>query len=253
MKDKKRVLILVVAYNAQSTIVELLKRFDKKTVSLADKILVADDASNDNTAKIAEEYKRKSNLTELEVIRHKVNKGYGGNQKWGYNYAIKKSFDIVVLLHGDLQYAPEQIPELIRPIQENKADFVFGSRIAGHPLKGGMPPYKFLGNKFLTMIENFILKTRLTEFHSGFRAYNVSALKDIPFNKNSDDFHFDSEIIIQLVMAKKKISEFTIPTRYGSEECNVNPILYGLNILKILGEYALHKSNLKKCEKFDIK
>lgn len=252
MSDKNKILILIVAYNAKLTIRPLLDRIPKQTLKEVDEILVADDCSQDNTAEIALEYKKKYNIKKIKVIRHSKNKGYGGNQKWGYNYAIKNNFDIVVMVHGDAQYPPEQILELIEPIKQKKAAFVFGSRIAGNPIKGGMPIYKFIGNKFLTSLENIILRTNLSEFHSGFRAYSVHALKEIPFNKDSDDYHFDSEIITQLVITKKKISEIIIPTFYGKEKCNVNSIKYGLNILKVLSQYILHISHLKRYEKFEI-
>jgi glycosyltransferase involved in cell wall biosynthesis len=249
---KKRVLVLIVAYNAEKTISKLLDRFDKKTLNHADEILLADDASKDNTTKVAGWYKQANNLKKLTIVHHKINKGYGGNQKWGYNYAMKNNFDVVVMVHGDAQYPPEYILKLIKPIEEGRADFMFGSRMTGDPLKGGMPLYKFFGNKFLTFTENLILGTNLSEFHSGFRAYNVDALKQIPLDKCSDNFHFDSEIIVQLALAKKKIGEITIPTCYGDEKCNVNSIGYGMNILKILFQYLLNKFKIKKYDKFSI-
>jgi len=253
MGNKKKILILIVAYNAESHIKSVLGRISKKTIDASSEMLLVDDASCDKTAYAALEYKKRHNLKKLKIVRHAKNKGYGGNQKWGYNYAIQNNFDIVVMLHGDAQYPPEYVPSLIELISIENAGFAFGSRMNGHPLQGGMPIYKYLGNKFLTSLENFILKTNLSEFHSGFRAYSVEALKKIPFNENSDDFHFDSEIIIQLIMSNQKIKEFTIPTHYGSERCYVNPILYGLNILKVLWQYILNKYNIKKYAKFDIK
>ncbi len=250
---KKKILVLVVAYNARLTIEKLLNRFPKKVLNEVTEILIADDASQDDTYKIALDYKNKNKIQKLKVVRHKQNKGYGGNQKWGYNYAIKNKFDIVVMVHGDCQYPPEYIPILIQPLKQDRAAFVFGSRIAGQPLKGGMPIYKFIGNKFLTFCENLVFRTNLSEFHSGFRAYSVSALNEIPFNKNSDVFHFDSEIIAQLVLAKKKIKEITIPTCYGDEKCNVNSIGYGFDVLKVILQYLLQKYNLKSYDKFNIK
>ncbi|MCK5624404.1 glycosyltransferase family 2 protein [Candidatus Pacearchaeota archaeon] len=250
---KKKILILVVTYNAELTIGKLLNRFPKSVLEEATEILVADDCSQDNTYKIAIDYKNKKQFQKLKVIKHKQNKGYGGNQKWGYNYAIENKFDIVVMVHGDCQYPPEDVPDLIKPLKQDKADFVFGSRIAGQPLKGNMPLYKFIGNKFLTFCENLAFRTNLSEFHSGFRAYSVSALKEIPFNKNSDVFHFDSEIIIQLIIAKKRIKEIVIPTCYGEEKCNVNSIGYGFAVLNLILEYLLQKYNIKKYDKFNIK
>lgn len=251
MQNKKKILVLVVAYNAEKTISKLLDRFDKETLDHVDEILLANDAPKegtprDNTAKIAEHYKQTHNLNKLTIVSHEKNKGYGGNQKWGYNYAIKNNFDIVVLVHGDAQYPPEYILPLIKPIEDVKIDFMFGSRMTGHPLKGGMPIYKFFGNKILTFAENIVLGTHLSEFHSGFRAYNVHALKEIPFNKDSNDFHFDSEIIVQLIIAKKKIGQITIPTTYGDEKCNVNSIRYGISIVGMLVYYLLHVTRIRR-------
>jgi len=250
---KKKILVLIVAYNAELTIGKLLNRFPKDVLNEITELLIADDDSQDNTSKIAFDYKNKKQFQKLKIVKHKQNKGYGGNQKWGYNYAIRNKFDIVVMVHGDCQYPPEYIPGLIRSLKQDKADFVFGSRIAGQPLKGGMPLYKFIGNKFLTFCENLVFRTNLSEFHSGFRAYSVSVLKEIPFNKNSDVFHFDSEIIAQLIIAKKRIKEIIIPTCYGDEKCNVNSIGYGFAVLKVILQYLLQKYNLKKYDKFNIK
>jgi glycosyltransferase involved in cell wall biosynthesis len=249
----KKILVLVVAYNAEKTISTLLDRFDKKTLDRVDEILIADDASKDNTSKVAEWYKKAKKLDKMRIVHHEKNKGYGGNQKWGYDYAIKKGFDIVVMIHGDAQYPPEYILPLVKPIELGEADFVFGSRMAGNPIKGGMPLYKYLGNIFLTTVENIALGTRLTEFHSGFRAYNVHKLKKIPLNLDSDGFHFDSEIIIQLVLAKGKIREITIPTFYGDEKCNVKVVQYGLNILKELLKLYLHRFKIRRYAKYNIK
>ncbi len=247
----KKLMILVVAYNAESTIKHLLERMPKEVWKRASEVVIADDASNDFTSVIANEYKLRNRKNNLTIIKHQKNKGYGGNQKWGYTYAMKKGYDLAVMIHGDAQYPPEKILDLIKPLEENKADFVFGSRMAGHPIKGGMPVYKFFGNIFLTTIENIILRTRLTEFHSGFRAYSIHALKNIPLNLNSDGFHFDSEIIIQLVIAGKKIKEIIIPTFYGAEKCNVKVISYGLNILRELLKYLLTKYNIKIYPKYN--
>jgi glycosyltransferase involved in cell wall biosynthesis len=248
MKNKKT-LILVLAYNASSTIEELLDRIPPLVYSKSD-ILVADDASRDDTHLVAEKYKKDKAINRMKVVKHKKNKGYGGNQKWGYDYAIENGYDIVVMLHGDVQYAPEYIPSITIPLERGDADFVFGSRITGDPLGGGMPMYKYLGNKFLTGVENIVLGTSLSEFHSGFRAYSVGALRDLPLHLCSDDFHFDSEIIVQFVVNKKKIYEVTIPTRYAKEICYVNVVSYGLNVLRILLQYLSTRYKLKEYDKF---
>jgi len=249
----KKILIFILTYNHKDTIINVLDRIPKEIWDKSAEILVADDQSKDNTRELALEYKKKNKLSKLTVVRHEENRGYGGNQKFCYNYGIKKGYDIAVMVHGDGQYAPEEIPKLLIPLEQNRADFVFGSRMTGNPLKGGMPLYKFLGNKFLTMTENIFLRTKLSEFHSGFRLYSLEALKDIPFNKLSDDYYFDSEIILQLVLAKKRIAERPIPTHYGNEICYVNSIPYGLSILKMLGEFTLHKNRIRRYNKFDIK
>jgi len=197
-------------------------------------------------------YQSKTKLPNLRIHKHIKNKGYGGNQKFAYQYAIDHGFDIVVMLHGDAQYAPEKIPYLLEPFENGKADMVFGSRMRGKPLKGGMPFHKFLGNKALTAIENSVLGLNLSEYHSGFRLYSCKALKKIPFHLCSDDFHFDSDILIQFKIANLKIVERPIPTYYGDEKCHVNIISYGLNILRSLTEYILHKKGVIKVKKFNL-
>ena len=249
VKDKK-IMVLVVAYNAEKTITNLLDRIPKEIWAKAEEIVVSDDSSKDKTAEVALKYKKDKKKKNLVVVRQEKNRGYGGNQKWGYNHAIKKGYDIVVMLHGDVQYSPEDMPRLLKPLEEDGAGMVFGSRMAGHPLKGGMPLYKYFGNIFLTTVENIVLRQRLTEFHSGYRLYSVSALKRIPFNLCSNDFHFDSEIIVQLIIARQKIMELPIDTHYGNEKCYVNVVSYGLNVLKTMGEYLFNKFGLKRYAKF---
>lgn len=159
--------------------------------------------------------------------------GYGGNQKRGYQYFIDKDFDVVILLHGDGQYAPEVISDLYTPIVRGQADAVFGSRMMrnyGGPLKGGMPLYKYIGNRILTSFENKALSMRLTEFHSGYRAYNLHALKQLKFDNMTNDFHFDTEIIIKLQHQRMTIMEVPIPTYYGDEICYVNGMKYAKDV-----------------------
>ena len=247
---KSKIMIFILSYNHRRTIMHLLDRIPKDTWDRVSEVLIADDASHDDTVERALKYKKDRKLKKLTIIKHKKNKGYGGNQKFCYNYAIKKGYDITAMLHGDLQYPPEYILTLSEQIEKGNTDMMFGSRMSGHPLKGGMPLYKFFGNIFLTTIENLILGTRLTEFHSGFRVYSVQALKEININNLSDDFHFDSEIIVKLVMAGKKIGEMPIPTFYGDEKCNVNSIKYGINILILMGKYLLQKYNFRNYDIF---
>ena len=170
----------------------------------------------------------------LHVLSNPINQGYGGNQKIGYHFAIRNGFDYVALLHGDGQYAPECLPELVTPLLRDEADAVFGSRMLtpGAALRGGMPLYKFVGNKILTAIQNRLLRSRLSEFHSGYRIYSTNALRSIPFSLNSQGFPFDTEIIIQLMIAGKTIRELAIPTYYGSEISHVNGIPYAWDVVR---------------------
>ena len=196
--DKKRIGVLVVAYNAASTLAKVLDRIPTEIRPDIEEVIVSDDHSQDSTYLVGLGYQQQSDLP-ITLIRQPTNLGYGGNQKAGYNLAIEHGLDIVVMLHGDGQYAPESLPEILAPLLNEEADAVFGSRtmIKGAARKGGMPLYKFAGNRILSRFENAALGTNLSEFHSGYRAYSVSALKQLPFEKNSDGFNFDTQIIIQ--------------------------------------------------------
>ena len=224
--------VLIVAYNAQDTLTKVLDRIPNDFASNIDSILVCDDASTDETHKVGLEYKTKSQLP-LTIVRHEVNLGYGGNQKTGYQWAIKKNLDVVVLLHGDGQYAPEYLSQMVEPIMTGRADVVFGSRMItqGGARQGGMPLYKFIGNKVLTFFQNRLVRVSLTEWHSGYRAYSIAALRRVNFLKNSDYFDFDSQIILQMIGARQRIIEIEIPTFYGDEISRVNGIKYGVKIL----------------------
>jgi glycosyltransferase involved in cell wall biosynthesis len=224
--------ILIVAYNAQDTLAKVLDRIPSDFVKQIDAILVCDDASTDDTHKVGLSYQSKSQLP-LTIVRHEINLGYGGNQKTGYQWALEKNLDLVVLLHGDGQYAPEYLPQMVEPIVSGRAEVVFGSRMItqGGARQGGMPLYKFVGNKILTKLQNRLAKVSLTEWHSGYRAYSVASLRKINFLKNSDYFDFDSQIILQMIGARQRIVEIEIPTFYGDEISRVNGIKYGIKIL----------------------
>jgi len=224
--------VLIVAYNAKDTLARVLDRIPQDFAQQIDSILVCDDASTDNTHQVGLEYKSGSNLP-LTIVRHEINLGYGGNQKTGYQWALEKNLDAVILLHGDGQYAPEYLPQMVEPIISGRADVVFGSRMItqGGARKGGMPLYKYVGNKILTYLQNSLAKVSLTEWHSGYRAYSISALRKVNFLKNSDYFDFDSQIILQMIGARQRITEIEIPTFYGDEISRVNGIKYGLKIL----------------------
>ena len=252
----KKIAIFIPTYNHAKTLPLVLDRIPNSVKNQVKEIFVADDESKDNTHMVGLWYKKEKGLDNLTIFHHEKNKGYGGNQKWAYQYCIKKGYDIVIMLHGDAQYAPEKIADLIKPFERkdaNKIGMVFGSRMTGHPLKGGMPLYKYIGNKFLTWVENVVLGLHLSEYHSGYRAYNCQNLKKIPFHLCSDDFHFDSEIIVQLKLSGLEIRETPIPTYYGEEKCHVNVISYGMNVLKTMGEYLFHKTGISTSKKYNIK
>ena len=235
--DKKpAVLIFIVAYNAAKTIESVLTRIPP---TLADKysvaVLVADDCSKDDTAEVAKSFLSRGYWCAASVLRNPVNQGYGGNQKIGYQYAIDNHFDRVVLLHGDGQYAPEFMPSLLEPFDGDvSVAAVFGSRMLNKrdALKGGMPLYKFVGNQILTRIQNLLLRSSLSEFHTGYRIYAVNAIKSLPFRINTDDFHFDTEIIVQLIFAGANVVERPIPTYYGDEVCHVDGMKYAGDVMK---------------------
>ncbi|MBI2135156.1 glycosyltransferase family 2 protein [Candidatus Woesearchaeota archaeon] len=256
MGKKMKIAIFIIAYQAVRTLISAIERIPDEIKKRAEEIYVFDDCSDDNTYYAGLGYKYRNKVKKLNIYRNKENLGYGGNQKKGYNYAIKKGYDVVVMLHGDVQYAPEYIPQLIKPIIEGKADASMGSRFLGNPLAGGMPIWKYFGNRLLTAVENAVLGLRLSEYHTGFRAYRIDALKDIAIERCTDGYSFDTDILIQLHIKKKRIAEIPIPTHYGPESHNIsfrNSIVYGLNIMKSLIQYRLQKSGIKKIHKFDIK
>lgn len=243
----KRVGIFIMAYEAVRTLIAAYERIPAQLKNEAAEIYIIDDASEDNTFWAGMGYKLLHKIPNLNIYRNPRNLGYGGNQKRGLRHAIEREYDVVVVLHGDVQYAPERIPDLIQPILEGQADLVFGSRMTDHPLQGGMPLYKFLANKFLTAMENWALGMQLSEYHSGFRAYSCEALKKVRFERCTDEFHFDTEILIQFKAMGLRIAEIPIPTHYGPESHQVGfwiGMRYGLGILGSLLEYRLHKSRL---------
>ncbi|HXE64601.1 MAG TPA: bifunctional glycosyltransferase/class I SAM-dependent methyltransferase [Bryobacteraceae bacterium] len=233
---KKRVLIFIVAYHAETTIADVLRRIPATLNDAYEvDILIIDDSSRDLTFAKSHETAREAGIPfDIRILFNPVNQGYGGNQKLGYRYAIDRGYDYVALLHGDGQYAPECLPDLLGAFEEGDPAAVFGSRMLtkNGARGGGMPLYKFVGNKILTWTQNRLLRSHLSEFHSGYRIYSVDALRNIPFERNSNDFHFDTEIIIQLMFfAKRQIRELPIPTYYGDEICRVNGIAYAFNVV----------------------
>jgi glycosyltransferase involved in cell wall biosynthesis len=255
-EKKKRLLVFVVAYYAESTLKEVLERIPGELFRDYDcEILVIDDGSEDRTFAIGEEYGKAHPDIPLTVLRNELNQGYGGNQKIGYAYAVAEGFDLVALLHGDAQYAPEELPRLSAPVAAGEADAVFGSRMmtSGTALKGGMPLYKYVGNKILTRLQNAMLGTKLSEFHSGYRVYSVPVLAKLPFRLNSNDFHFDTEIIIQLLNHGARIKELPIPTYYGDEICRVNGMKYAKDVMMATLRNAAHRAGILYQRRFDTK
>ena len=251
---RRKLLIFVVAYYAESTLRRVLERIPASVFTNYDcEVLVVDDGSEDRTFEIGHEYKASHPEIRMTVLRNEYNQGYGGNQKIGYAYAIAHGFDFVALLHGDGQYAPEELPKLVAPLRDGYADAVFGSRMMERfgALKGGMPLYKFVGNKILTWCQNRLLGTKLSEFHSGYRVYSIETLQRIPFKLNTNDFHFDTEIIIQLLNAKARILELPIPTYYGNEICRVNGLKYAKDVMMATLRNAAHRAGLLYRRRFD--
>jgi glycosyltransferase involved in cell wall biosynthesis len=252
--NKPKLLVFVIAYYAESTLRRVLERIPPAVFEQYEcEVLVVDDASKDRTFEIGREYQQSHPEIRMTVLRNEFNQGYGGNQKVGYTYAIANGLDFVAMVHGDGQYAPEELPRLLEPLRSGEADAVFGSRMLQRfgALKGGMPFYKYVGNKVLTRLQNAMLGTNLSEFHSGYRIYRVKALEGIQFRLNSNDFHFDTEIIIQLFNAGARIVERPIPTYYGDEICRVNGMKYAKDVLSATLQNVAHRSGLLYQRRFD--
>ncbi len=240
----KKVTVVMPAYNAEKTLERTLEDIPRDWV---DEIILVDDASRDGTVGLA----RKLGLL---VFVHDKNKGYGANQKTCYREALKRGGDIMVMVHPDHQYDPTVIPQLITPLLDEECDAVFGSRmLGGRPLEGGMPKWKYLGNVFLTALENASFYMYLTEYHSGLRAYSRRYLETVKFDLNSDDFVFDSEIIAQGVIHRMRIKEIPITTRYFEEASKIGflrSVVYGLSIIKTLIKFKLHEKRIVRSGQF---
>jgi glycosyltransferase involved in cell wall biosynthesis len=231
--SKPRIGIFIIAYNAVNHLNKTIGRIPPEVYEQVEEIFVIDDCSQDNSFYAALGYKAEFNVQKLTVHRNEKNQGYGGNQKVGYQYAVDRGFDIVALVHGDGQYAPEALPQLLEPLVKGEADMVFGSRMAqpSRALKGGMPLYKFVGNRVLTYIQNKLSGLKLSEYHSGYRLYSVHALKKIPFQSFTNTWHFDTQIILAMAERDLRIVERPIPTYYGDEICHVNGIPYAIHCI----------------------
>lgn len=229
MTKKPKVIAVMPAYNAAKT---LFRTINDIPLGVVDKIILVDDGSTDKTVKLAKKMG-------LEVFTHPQNRGYGANQKTCYTLALSEKADIVVMIHPDYQYDSSLTAEMIRPIVQKRFDMMCGSRIRSRKeaLSGGMPPYKYIGNRFLTVVENLFLGQNLSEYHTGFRAYSSAILRKIPFHKYSDDFVFDQQLIFGVIEKQGKIGEISVPTRYFDEASSISfprSCVYGLSILRDL-------------------
>ena len=235
----KKISIVLPAYNAEKT---LEKTYNEIPFDIVDQVILVDDLSNDQTLEVAEK------LGIRQIIRHEKNLGYGGNQKSCYNIALELDFDIIVMLHPDYQYTPRLIHSMCYVIANGVYDVVLGSRILGRgALKGGMPLHKYIANRMLTLFQNVMMSQKLSEYHTGFRAYSKNVLENIDFNVNSDDFVFDNQIIAQIFYAGFEIAEITCPTRYFKDASSINlkrSITYGLGVMRTSIQYRLQKWEL---------
>ena len=241
MINNKVVTVVLPAYNAEST---LKKTFDEIPFDIVDHVVLVDDKSTDSTIKIAQE------LGIKHIISHDKNKGYGGNQKSCYNKALSLGSDIVIMLHPDYQYTPKLLHSMAYLIANGVYSVVFGSRILGKgALKGGMPLYKYISNRFLTFFQNLLMNNHLAEYHTGYRAFSAEVLRSIDYEKCSDNFVFDNQVIAQICDKGYEIAEITCPTKYFPEASSIkikNSIIYGCGVLKVSVCYFLHKLKLMK-------
>jgi len=246
-KDKKVVVVLP-AYNAALT---LEKTFAEIPFPLVDEVILCDDASKDETVRTAKK------LGIKHIIQHSDNRGYGGNQKSLYNKALELGADIVIMLHPDYQYTPKLIPSFVNIIGEDLYPVVLGSRILGKgALKGGMPLYKYIANRFLTLFQNLLINYKLSEYHTGYRAFDSKVLKAINFNENSDDFVFDNEMLSQIIYAGFDIAEVTCPTKYFDEASSINltrSIRYGLGVMRVSVCHLLQRLKLARFKMYESK
>jgi glycosyltransferase involved in cell wall biosynthesis len=242
---KPKVVVVMPAYNAAKTLHMTYADLPQNVVDL---VIVVDDGSSDETARIARELG-------LELFIHDRNYGYGANQKTCYREALRAGADIIVMVHPDYQYDPTLLPEIIRPIEAGEADVVLGSRLMGiHPIRQGMPWWKYYSNRFLTGLENLVFGLRLSEYHTGYRAFRREVLESVNLQMDSDRFIFDQEILAQIVNLKMRITEVPVPTRYFAQASSASLIqscVYGISILWLLVRYLLHRGGMVHQRQFD--
>ena len=245
MLEGKRVVVIMPAYNAEKTI---KKTYDEIPKEIVDEVIVTDDHSRDKTVEIAKKIG-------LEVYVHEKNKGYGANQKTCYKKALEKNADIVIMLHPDYQYPPRLITAMAGLIASGMFDVVLGSRVlGGMALKGGMPLYKYVANRILTLVENVLLGQKISEYHTGYRAFSKEVLSKLPILENSDDFLFDNQMLAQVVYFGFKIGEITSPSQYTKESSSIGfkrSVVYGLGVLLTAMNFVLQKLKISKFSIFD--
>jgi glycosyltransferase involved in cell wall biosynthesis len=243
MINDKKVIVVLPAYNAAKTLEITYNEID---FSIVDEVILVDDNSKDETITEAER------LGIHHIIRHEKNKGYGGNQKTCYNTALKLGADIVIMLHPDYQYTPKLIPSMAHLIANDLYHVVLGSRILGKgALAGGMPWYKYVANRLLTLFQNVLMNAKLSEYHTGYRAFSREILEKVNFNVNSDNFVFDNQMLAQIWYAGYEIAEITCPTKYFDDASSINlknSSVYGMGVLKTSVQFRLHKWGIKKCK-----
>ncbi len=239
MINNQKIVIVLPAYNASQTLENTIREIP---LDIVDDIILVDDQSTDNTINVAK------SLNIKHIIQHEKNKGYGGNQKTCYKKALSLNADIIIMLHPDYQYTPKLIHSMAYLIANNVYPVVIGSRILGKgALQGGMPLYKYIANRFLTLIQNLIINQKLSEYHTGYRAFSREVLEAIPFEVNSDNFIFDNQLLCQIFNKGYQIAEITCPTKYAKESSSINfknSTIYGLGVLKTSVQYALHRKRL---------
>lgn len=238
MIQGKRLVVVMPAYNAERT---LRRTYDELPHEYIDKVILVDDASDDRTVAI-------SRAIGVQTVLHRENRGYGGNQKTCYREALSFGADIVVMIHPDYQYSPKLVTAMASMVASGHYDVVLGSRIlSGDTLKGGMPLYKYAANRFLTLMENLLVGVKLSEYHTGFRAFSRQVLTTLPLERNSDDFVFDNEMLVQAVFFGFRIGEISCPTRYFEDASSINfsrSVRYGFGVLATALRYRMQKSGL---------
>lgn len=248
-----KLMIFIPAYKTRNTVCNVIDKIPKNVMEKTYEIVVIDNKSPDGTYEALLDYKKKNKISKLKVFQNPKNLGFGGNLKAGFEYAVSNKMDVMVVLHSDGQYPSSHIEQLIKPIEEGKAQTSFGSRFLGNPRAGGMPIWRFLGNIFLTQVENILINRNFSEWHSGFCAYDVNALKTLPFRLCESGYELTTDILLLFISNKYKIAEIEIPTHYGKESTSpsiTRTFLYFVNSFRLALIFFLHRTKLIKVKKY---